>query len=118
VRDVTLDRDGLDRPGRHLGHCNPHAYGALVHVLNMQSLAGSSGAAVSLYPGLVRTEMVLLNAQYFDMSNSESPEFIGRAVAHLAAARPSWTSPARYSSQRRSGLNMASPTSMAANRSR
>jgi dehydrogenase/reductase SDR family protein 1 len=42
-------------------------------------------AAVSLYPGLVRTEMVLLNAQYFDMSNSESPEFIGRAVAHLAA---------------------------------
>jgi dehydrogenase/reductase SDR family member 1 len=42
-------------------------------------------AAVSLYPGLVRTEMVMLNAQYFDMSNSESPEFIGRAVAHLAA---------------------------------
>jgi NAD(P)-dependent dehydrogenase (short-subunit alcohol dehydrogenase family) len=42
-------------------------------------------AAVSLYPGLVRTEMVMRNAQYFDMSNSESPEFIGRAVAHLAA---------------------------------
>lgn len=42
-------------------------------------------AAVSLYPGLVRTEEVLKNAQYFDMSNSESPEFQGRAVAHLAA---------------------------------
>jgi NAD(P)-dependent dehydrogenase (short-subunit alcohol dehydrogenase family) len=42
-------------------------------------------AAVSLYPGLVRTEEVMKNAQYFDMSNSESPEFIGRAVAHLAA---------------------------------
>ncbi len=41
-------------------------------------------SAVSLYPGLVRTEEVLKNAQYFDMSNSESPEFIGRAVAHLA----------------------------------
>lgn len=41
-------------------------------------------AAVSLYPGLVRTEMVMLNAQYFDMTNSESPEFIGLAVAHLA----------------------------------
>ena len=41
-------------------------------------------AAVSLYPGLVRTEGVLENAQYFDMSNSESPQFIGRAVAALA----------------------------------
>jgi NAD(P)-dependent dehydrogenase (short-subunit alcohol dehydrogenase family) len=42
-------------------------------------------AAISLYPGLVRTEEVLKHAQYFDMSNSESPEFQGRAVAHLAA---------------------------------
>lgn len=42
-------------------------------------------AAVALYPGLVRTEEVLKHAQYFDMSNSESPEFQGRAVAHLAA---------------------------------
>src|SRR5262245_8434698 len=42
-------------------------------------------AAVSLYPGLVRTESVLRAAEYFDMSNSESPQFIGRAVAALAA---------------------------------
>lgn len=42
-------------------------------------------AAVALYPGLVRTEEVLKNARFFDMSNSESPEFQGRAVAHLAA---------------------------------
>lgn len=41
-------------------------------------------AVVSLYPGLVRTESVLRNAQYFDMSNSESPQFIGRVVAALA----------------------------------
>lgn len=40
--------------------------------------------AVSLYPGLVRTEAVLA-AKVFDLSNSESPEFIGRAVAALAA---------------------------------
>jgi len=39
---------------------------------------------VSLYPGLVRTESVLV-AGVFDLSNSESPEFIGRAVAALAA---------------------------------
>jgi dehydrogenase/reductase SDR family protein 1 len=40
---------------------------------------------VSLYPGLVRTEKVMEAAAYLDLSNSESPEFIGRAVAALAA---------------------------------
>lgn len=39
---------------------------------------------VSLYPGLVRTEAVLASGA-FDLTNSESPEFIGRAVAALAA---------------------------------
>ena len=39
---------------------------------------------VSLYPGLVRTESVLRNAQYFDMSNSESPQFTGRVIAAMA----------------------------------
>lgn len=39
---------------------------------------------VSLYPGLVRTEAVLA-AGVFDLSNSESPQFIGRAVAALAS---------------------------------
>jgi dehydrogenase/reductase SDR family protein 1 len=42
-------------------------------------------AVVSLYPGLVRTESVMKAAQYFDLSNSESPQFIGRAVAALAS---------------------------------
>ncbi len=42
--------------------------------------------AVSLYPGLVRTEAVLQAAESgaFDLSNSESPEFIGRVIAALA----------------------------------
>lgn len=40
---------------------------------------------VSLYPGLVRTESVMEAAEFFDLSNSESPRFIGRAVASLAA---------------------------------
>jgi NAD(P)-dependent dehydrogenase (short-subunit alcohol dehydrogenase family) len=38
---------------------------------------------VSIYPGLVRTEAVLA-AGVFDLSNSESPEFIGRAIAAMA----------------------------------
>ncbi len=47
-------------------------------------LASSGVTAVSLYPGLVRTEAVLA-AGVFDLTNSESPEFIGRAVAALAS---------------------------------
>jgi len=42
-------------------------------------------AVVSLYPGLVRTESVLAAAEYFDLSNSESPEFVGRAIVALAS---------------------------------
>src|SRR5437868_13587561 len=42
-------------------------------------------AVVSLYPGLVRTEKVMQAAAWLDLSNSESPQFIGRAVAALAA---------------------------------
>jgi dehydrogenase/reductase SDR family protein 1 len=41
-------------------------------------------AVVSLYPGLVRTEKVMEAAAYLDLRNSESPRFIGRAVASLS----------------------------------
>ncbi|MDQ3951081.1 MAG: SDR family NAD(P)-dependent oxidoreductase [Gemmatimonadota bacterium] len=45
-------------------------------------LRGRGVTVVSLYPGLVRTEAVVA-AGVFDLTNSESPEFIGRAVAAL-----------------------------------
>ena len=50
-----------------------------------RELRDYSVAVVSLYPGLVRTEKVMEAAAYLDLSNSESPQFIGRAVAALAA---------------------------------
>jgi NAD(P)-dependent dehydrogenase (short-subunit alcohol dehydrogenase family) len=50
-----------------------------------RDLAGTGVTVVSLYPGMVRTEKVLEAAAFLDLSNSESPQFIGRAVAHLAA---------------------------------
>jgi dehydrogenase/reductase SDR family member 1 len=49
-------------------------------------LRESGVAVVSLYPGLVRTESVLQAAKngWLDLSNSESPEFIGRVIAALS----------------------------------
>ncbi len=41
-------------------------------------------SVISLYPGVVRTEAVLAAAEHMDLSNSESPEFVGRAIAALA----------------------------------
>jgi dehydrogenase/reductase SDR family protein 1 len=41
-------------------------------------------AVVALYPGMVRTEKVMESAQWLDLTNSESPEFSGRAVVALA----------------------------------
>jgi dehydrogenase/reductase SDR family protein 1 len=42
-------------------------------------------SVISLYPGLVRTESVLAAAEggWLDLTNSESPEFIGRVIAAL-----------------------------------
>jgi NAD(P)-dependent dehydrogenase (short-subunit alcohol dehydrogenase family) len=49
-------------------------------------LLPSGVAVVSLYPGLVRTEAVMEAARggWLDISNSESPEFIGRVIAALS----------------------------------
>jgi NAD(P)-dependent dehydrogenase (short-subunit alcohol dehydrogenase family) len=51
-----------------------------------QELRPHGIAVVSLYPGLVRTEAVMAAAQqgWFDLTNSESPEFQGRVIAALA----------------------------------
>jgi dehydrogenase/reductase SDR family member 1 len=41
-------------------------------------------AVISLYPGMVRTEAVMAAAEWLDLSNSESPEFIGLVIAALS----------------------------------
>ena len=39
--------------------------------------------AISLYPGLVRTERVMRASEFLNLSNSESPQFLGRVIAAL-----------------------------------
>jgi NAD(P)-dependent dehydrogenase (short-subunit alcohol dehydrogenase family) len=41
--------------------------------------------SVALWPGLVRTEGIMLHEKFMDLSNSESAQFTGRAVVALAA---------------------------------
>ena len=53
--------------------------------LMAEQLGEHGVAVVSLYPGLVRTEGILKWKDFIDLSNSESPRFVGRAVAALAA---------------------------------
>lgn len=52
----------------------------MAHELRDQNVA-----VISLYPGMVRTEKVMEAAAFLDLSNSESPQFIGRAVVALAS---------------------------------
>jgi dehydrogenase/reductase SDR family protein 1 len=54
-------------------------------LLMSEQLRAHGVAVVSLYPGLVRTEGILKWKDSIDLSNSESPLFVGRAVAALAA---------------------------------
>jgi NAD(P)-dependent dehydrogenase (short-subunit alcohol dehydrogenase family) len=54
-------------------------------VREFDATLGSHGiVSVGLHPGLVRTEIVALNAQYFDMSQAQSPRHVGDTVAALA----------------------------------
>lgn len=46
-------------------------------------LEGTGVSALSLYPGLVRTEKVMQSSEFFDLGNSESPRYIGRVIAAL-----------------------------------
>lgn len=41
--------------------------------------------SLALWPGLVRTEGIMLHEKFMDLSNSESAQFTGRAVVALAA---------------------------------
>ncbi len=49
------------------------------------ALSADGVASVSLYPGLVRTEGVMQFAEHLDLTDSQSPQGVGRVVAALAA---------------------------------
>jgi NAD(P)-dependent dehydrogenase (short-subunit alcohol dehydrogenase family) len=64
-----------------------------------QELRPHKVAAVALYPGLVRTEAVMRAADYLDLSNAESPRFIGHVIGGL------WRDPLRM--EKSGGVHVA-----------
>lgn len=79
----------------HVGAAHETSYGVAystakaaddrLAVATAAALAPDGVASVSLYPGLVRTEGVVQFADHLDLTRSQSPEGVGRAVAALAA---------------------------------
>lgn len=82
---VTISFFAAQRPDRGVAYgaakaADDHMTRCMAHELRPHNIA-----AIALYPGLVRTESVVAAAEFFDMSNAESMQFQGRAVAALAA---------------------------------
>jgi NAD(P)-dependent dehydrogenase (short-subunit alcohol dehydrogenase family) len=79
---VTISFDGSDGP---VGYAVAKAADDQL----ARSLSGGFHAgnvtSLSLHPGLVRTEGVLQFQEHLDLSESQSPEGVGRAVAALAS---------------------------------
>jgi dehydrogenase/reductase SDR family member 1 len=84
---------------------NVSSFGAKLYAINVAYGVGKAGvdrmsrdmarelepfgvAAVSLWPGIVKTERLLADPARlgFDLTHGESPQFTGRAIAALAAA--------------------------------
>jgi NAD(P)-dependent dehydrogenase (short-subunit alcohol dehydrogenase family) len=50
-----------------------------------QQLKAHKVASVAVHPGWVRTEGVMLYAEHLDLTGSQSPEGVGRAITALAS---------------------------------
>jgi dehydrogenase/reductase SDR family protein 1 len=81
---VNVSSDGAEKDDAGVSYGVAKAATDRMVACMAHDLREHSVAAVSLYPGLVRTESVLRAAEHFDLSDSESPQFVGRAVAAMA----------------------------------
>ena len=79
---VNISFFAAQRPDRGVAYGVAKAASDQMAACMAHELRDHKVTALSLYPGLVRTESVL--KANFDLSNSESPQFIGRAIAALA----------------------------------
>lgn len=81
---VNVSSDGAEKTDTGVAYGAAKAATDHMIACMAQELREHGVTAVSLYPGLVRTESVLRAADHFDLTDSESPLFVGRVVAALA----------------------------------
>lgn len=82
---VNLSFWAAERNDRGVAYCTAKAATNKMTEAMAFELKDHNVSVVTIYPGLVRTESVMKSKDFFDLTNSESPEFIGKAVAALAA---------------------------------
>lgn len=82
---VNISSEGADRDDSGTAYSAAKAATDRIAICAARELRPHDIAAISLYPGLVRTEAVLNAGDYFDLSNSESPQFVGRIIVALVA---------------------------------
>lgn len=82
---VNMSSDGATRDDTGVAYSAAKAATDRIASYVAHELRAHNVAAISLYPGLVRTEAVLKAGDHFDLSNSESPRFVDRIIAALAA---------------------------------
>jgi len=85
VVTVSMEAGAAHEPSYGVAYSVAKAADDRLALAASAALAGDGVASVALYPGLVRTEGVMQFAEYLDLTDSQSPEGVGRVVAALAA---------------------------------
>jgi NAD(P)-dependent dehydrogenase (short-subunit alcohol dehydrogenase family) len=73
------------RNDRGVAYCTSKAATDKMTEAMAYELSAFNIPVICIYPGLVRTEAVLKAKDHFDLTNSESPEFIGLVIAKLVS---------------------------------
>jgi NAD(P)-dependent dehydrogenase (short-subunit alcohol dehydrogenase family) len=82
---VSMEVGARHQAGHGVAYSVAKAADDRLAVATSAALAADGVASVALYPGLVRTEGVMQFAEHLDLTDSQSPEGVGRVVAALAA---------------------------------
>lgn len=85
VVTVSMAVGATHEPGHGVAYSMAKAADDRLALVLAEQLAPAKVASIALHPGLVRTEGVAQFADYFDLSSSQSPLGVGRAVAAFAA---------------------------------
>jgi NAD(P)-dependent dehydrogenase (short-subunit alcohol dehydrogenase family) len=82
---ISVEVDAVHQPGFGVAYGMAKAADARMAMATAEALRDDRVVSIALNPGLVRTEGVMQFAEHLDLSESESPEGVGRVIAAFAA---------------------------------